>query len=60
MPSILCTKAHSLIYRLRKKGIQVDTKARTIFIPYSRNVNDYVQAVRLCREFNLNVQYIIV
>ena len=60
MPAPLCAKAHCLIYRLRKKGIQVDTKARTIYIPYYENVNDYVQAVRLSREFHLNVQYIIV
>lgn len=60
MSRALSTTAHCLIYRLRKKGIEVDTKARTIYIPYYENVNDYVQAVRLFREFHLNVQYIIV
>lgn len=60
MPTALCTKAHCLIYRLRKKGIEVDTKARIIYIPYYKQVSDYVQAERLCREFGLNVQFIIV
>lgn len=59
MPKPLCTAAHCLIYRLRKKGIRVNTKERVIFLPYGESVEDYVQIVRLQREFYLNVQFII-
>ncbi|TFU92414.1 hypothetical protein E4T81_12555 [Barnesiella sp. WM24] len=59
MPKPLCTAAHCLIYRLRKKGIRVNTKERVIFLPYGERVEDYVQIVRLQREFYLNVQFII-
>lgn len=56
----LTPTAYNLIYRLRKKGIMVDTKHRVIFLPYYEKVEDYVQIVRLSREFYINVQYIIV
>ena len=56
----LTPMAYNLIYRLRKKGIVVDTKHRVIFLPYFEKVEDYVQIVRLSKEFYLNVQYIIV
>ncbi len=59
MPKPLCTTAYCLIYRLRKKGIRVNTKERVIFLPYGEKISDYVQIERLHREFYLNVQYII-
>ncbi|WP_290233823.1 hypothetical protein [Bacteroides acidifaciens] len=59
MSKPLCTAAHCLIYRLRKKGIRVNTKERVIFLPYGEKISDYVQIERLHREFYLNVQYII-
>lgn len=49
----------NLLYRLRRKGIEVNTKKRTIFIPYGQQFSQYIQAVRLCREFYFNIQYII-
>lgn len=51
--------AYNLIYRLRKKGIQVDTRYRVIFLPYGEKIEDYVQASRPCSEFRINVQFII-
>ncbi len=51
--------AYSLIYRLRKKGIRVDTRNRTIFLPYGANTADYAQALRLSSEFHLTIQLII-
>ena len=59
MSKPLCTAAHCLIYRLRKKGIGVNTKERVIFLPYGEKISDYVQIERLHKEFYLNVQYII-
>ncbi len=48
------------MYRLRKKGILIDTKQRIIFLPYFEKIEDYPQILRLSREFYFNVQYIIV
>lgn len=59
MSRALSTTAHCLIYRLRKKGIRVNTKERVIFLPYGEKIDDYIQIVRLHREFYLNVQFII-
>lgn len=56
---ILTPTAYSLIYRLRKKGIAVDTRQRTIFLPYGEKVEDYKQALRLLNEFHINIQFII-
>lgn len=49
----------NLLYKLRRKGIEADTKQRVIFIPYGEEPRQYVQAVRLCREFYFNIQFII-
>lgn len=49
----------NLLYKLRRKGIEADTKQRVIFIPYGQHPEKYIQAVRLCREFYFNIQYII-
>lgn len=50
----------NLLYKLRGKGIEVDTKQRTIFIPYGQQYTHYIQAVRLSKEFHFNIQFIIV
>lgn len=49
----------NLLYKLRRKGIEVSTKKRTIFIPYGQHFSRYVQAVKLYKEFNFTIQYII-
>lgn len=49
----------NLLYKLRRKGIEADTKQRVIFIPYGEEPNKHIQVVRLCREFNFNIQFII-
>jgi hypothetical protein len=57
---LLTPTAYNLMYRLRKKGIMIDTKQRVIFLPYFEKIEDYPQILRLSREFYFNVQYIIV
>ena len=37
----------NILYRLRKKGVRVNTKERTIFIPYVEDPNKEVQVGRL-------------
>ncbi len=49
----------NLLYKLRRKGIEDNTKQRVIFIPYGQQPQKYIQALRLCREFHFNIQYII-
>lgn len=50
----------NLLYRIRRKGIEADTKLRVIFIPYGvAPPRNHIQAVRLCQEFNFNIQFII-
>lgn len=49
----------NLLYKLRKKGVEVDVKQRTIFIPYGENPDKAVQVGRLRREFYFEVQFII-
>lgn len=52
----------NLLYKLRRHGVECDTKKRVIFLPYEydpKNYPRYPQISRLCREFNFNVQYII-
>jgi hypothetical protein len=45
-----------IIYRLRRKGVRIDVRHRTIFFPFGDNPNDVVQIRRLRNEFNFNVQ----
>ena len=49
----------NLLYKLRKKGVAVDVKQRTIFIPYGENPAKAVQVGRLRKEFYFEVQFII-
>lgn len=47
----------NLLYRLRKKGIRCDTKAREIYIAYNKDPMAVIQIRRLCNEFNFIVQF---
>ena len=47
------------MYRLRKKGVVVITKVRTVDIPYGSDPWDRIEVVRLCREFGFAVQYVL-
>ena len=49
----------NLLYKLRRRGIQCDTKQRCIYLPYMEQLQNYPQIPRLCREFHFYVQYII-
>lgn len=49
----------NLLYKLRRKGIEADTRRHLIFIPCGRDPALYIQAVRLCREFRFRIQFII-
>lgn len=49
----------NLLYRLRRKGIEANTELRVFFIPYGVAPWNHIQAVRLCQEFNFNIQFII-
>lgn len=50
----------NILYKLRKEGVRVDTKSRTIFIPYGENPNKAVQVSRLRKEYHFNVQFEII
>lgn len=50
----------NLLYRLRRKGINCNTKRRTIYFPYNGKVERYCQIAKLCREFNFTIQLIII
>ena len=49
----------NLLYRLRKKGVVVITKARTVDIPYGSDPWNRIEVVRLCKEFGFAVQFIL-
>ncbi len=49
----------NLLYKLRRKGIEADTKQRVIFIPYGEEPYKHIQVTRLCKEFHFYIQYII-
>ena len=55
----MATIRDNLLYRLRRKGIEADTRQRLIFIPCGHPPAQYPQALRLCTEFYFNIQYII-
>ena len=52
----MANKRDNLLYRLRKKGVRVKTRERTIFFAYDEQPLDIVQVKRLCREYYFNVQ----
>ena len=49
----------NLLYRLRKKGIRVDTKQRVIFCAAGKDITNIVQVKRLKEEFHFNIQIVI-
>ena len=55
----MANKRDNLLYRLRKKGVQDDTRERTIFLGVGGDPFKIRQIRRLCREFHFNVQLVI-
>lgn len=53
----MANKRDNLLYRLRKKGVQANTRERTIF--FGVGGVEIRQIIRLCREFHFNVQLVI-
>ncbi|WP_199897130.1 hypothetical protein [Prevotella aurantiaca] len=52
----MANKRDNLLYKLRKKGVRVLTRERTIFFAFDRKPFDVVQVKRLCREYHFRVQ----
>ncbi len=50
----------NLLYRLRRKGIRADTRGRVIEYPYGEDPGRVPQIRRLMREYDFNIQFIIV
>nr|DAY14522.1 MAG TPA: hypothetical protein [Caudoviricetes sp.] len=55
----MANKRDNLLYRLRKKGVQVNTRERVIFFGMGGEPFKIKQIIRLCREFHFNVQLVI-
>lgn len=53
-------RGSNILYKLRKKGVRVDTKSRTIFFPYGEDPSQMIQISRLRREYHFNVQFEII
>ena len=49
----------NILYKLRKKGVVCDTKARVVELPYGAGPDAIVQVARLRREYRFNVQFYI-
>ncbi|EFZ36970.1 hypothetical protein HMPREF0663_11883 [Hoylesella oralis ATCC 33269] len=52
----MASKRDNLLYRLRKKGVRIQTRERTIFFPFDTEPFKIIQVKRLCREFYFHVQ----
>nr|DAL82959.1 MAG TPA: hypothetical protein [Caudoviricetes sp.] len=52
----MANKRDNLIYRLRKKGVRVRTRERTIFFAYDGKPFEIRQVARLCKEFHFVMQ----
>lgn len=50
----------NLLYRLRKKGVRVDTCGRCIYLPYGSEPDHIAQVRRLRREYDFVIQFEIV
>lgn len=50
----------NLLYRLRKKGVRVDTGRRCIYLPHGSEPDHIVQVRRLRKEYDFVVQFEIV
>lgn len=55
----MANKRDNLLYRLRKKGVQANTRERVIFFGVGGEPFKIRQIRRLCREFHFNVQLVI-
>lgn len=52
----MANKRDGLLYRLRKKGVRVDTRERIIFFAYGGDPFKIIQIKRLYKEFHFTVQ----
>ena len=52
----MANKRDNLLYRLRKKGVQANTRERVIFFGMG---GEPFEIRRLCSEFHFNVQLVI-
>jgi hypothetical protein len=50
----------NLLYRLRKKGVKVNTRERCVYLPYGCEPDNIAQVRRLRREYDFVVQFEIV
>ena len=50
----------NLLYRLRKKGVKVNTRERCVYLPYGSEPDNIAQVRRLRREYDFVVQFEIV
>lgn len=55
----MANKRDNLLYRLRKKGVQANTRERVIFFGVGGEPFELTQIRRLCREVHFNVQLVI-
>lgn len=55
----MASKRDNLLYRLRKKGVKVQTRERTIFFPFNGKPFYIIQIYRLCKECKFKVQLIL-
>ena len=55
----MANKRDNLLYRLRKKGVQANTREHIIFFGVGSSPFEIRQIRRLCREFHFNVQLVI-
>jgi hypothetical protein len=47
----------NILYRLRKKGVRVQTRQRTIFYAHGESPDHILQVKQLRSEFNFHVQF---
>ncbi|WP_199220665.1 hypothetical protein [Prevotella sp. oral taxon 376] len=52
----MASRRDNLLYRLRKKGVRVQTRERTIFFSFDGESFKIIQIKRLCRELHFVVQ----
>ena len=57
--TVTSKRRSNILYKLRKKGVVADTKARTIELPYGSDPDEIIQVKRLRREYRFNVQFYI-
>ena len=55
----MANKRDNLLYRLRKKGVQANTREGVIFFVVGGEPFKLIQIRRICREFHFNVQLVI-